>query len=112
MLDNFEHLLPAAATVAELLTRAPRAQIVVTSRTPLKLRGERQYPVEALTVPSLQFGSWEELQANESVQLFVDLAVTADPDFTVRRHNAIAVAGICRKLEGVPLAIELAAPRE
>lgn len=111
VLDNFEHLLPAAATVADLLARAPRARIVVTSRTPLKLRGERQYPVEPLTVPSQHYHSWEELRSIESVQLFIDLAVSAVPTFVLQRQNAIDVAGICRKLEGVPLAIELAAPR-
>ena len=111
MLDNFEHLLPAATIIAELLSRAPRVRIVVSSRTPLKLRGEQQYPVEPLAVPSAQFDHWEELQASEAVQLFVDRAIAVVPTFALGSDNAAAVAGICRKLEGVPLAIELAAPR-
>jgi predicted ATPase/class 3 adenylate cyclase len=111
VLDNFEHLLSAAASIAELLERAPLARIVATSRTPLKIRGERQFLVEPLTVPSEAFDSWEAIQASEAVQLFVDRAMTAAPAFALDRHNGEAVAAVCRKLEGLPLAIELAAPR-
>lgn len=110
VLDNFEHVLTAASLVADLLSQSPQVRIVVTSRIPLKLRGERQFPVEPLAVPSASFDTWEELQASEAVQLFVDRATTALPEFTFGVHNADDVAGICRKLEGLPLAIELAAP--
>ncbi len=111
VLDNFEHLLPAATSIAELLSRVPRLRVVVSSRTPLKLRGERQFPVEPLAVPSANFDQWEEVQTCEAVQLFVERAIDVIPTFELGSDNAGAVVGICRKLEGIPLAIELAVPR-
>lgn len=110
VLDNFEHLLPAADTVAELLARLPELRVVVTSRGPLQVRGEWQFPVEPLSMPGSVFESWEELIACESVQLLVDRVADFVPHARLGAGDSPAVAGICQKLEGVPLAIELAAP--
>ncbi|MCA9858460.1 MAG: AAA family ATPase, partial [Thermomicrobiales bacterium] len=111
IIDNVEHLLPAASDVADLLRRISDMRIVATSRIPLRLHGERQYPIEPLAVPPDDYSSWEELKATEAVQLFLDRAIHALPSFGVEPRQATAVVGICGKLEGLPLAIELAAPR-
>ncbi|TMA23558.1 MAG: DUF4062 domain-containing protein [Deltaproteobacteria bacterium] len=96
----------------ELLTRCRGLQILVTSRTVLRLRAEREYPVRPLTVPA--FSSHppiEQLASLPAVQLFVDRARAVRYDFALTNDNALAVAGICRRLDGLPLAIELAAAR-
>lgn len=112
VLDNFEHLLPAASVVPELLSGARGLRIVVTSRSPLRVSCEQECPVHPLTLPEPDgTGSPQALAACESVQLFAARAAAAEPSFTVDDHNASAVASIVRKLDGLPLAIELAAAR-
>lgn len=106
ILDNFEHLAPAAADVADLLAMAPSVSILVTSRSPLRLRGEREIVVPPLALP----GPGQGLD-NPSVQLFVQRATAIDSSFCLTEANADDVASICRRLEGLPLAIELAAAR-
>jgi predicted ATPase/DNA-binding SARP family transcriptional activator len=110
ILDNLEQVVQAAPDLAELLARCPRIAIVATSRTVLGLRGEQEYPVPPLPVPS---GTElrEDLAACPAVALFVDRARAVRPGFTLTESNAATVAEICRHLEGLPLAVELAAAR-
>ena len=107
VLDNFEHVLDAASLVAELLAQCPQARVLVTSRAPLRLAGEHQFPVPVLPVPD---GTVGELARLPAVTIFEQRARTATPDFAVTPDNAEIVAAICRRLDGLPLAIELAAP--
>lgn len=112
VLDTFEHVLPAAEAISHLLTACPRLTILVTSRAALHLAAEHEYPVPPLPVPtpvhSLQI---EALSQYEAVQLFVQRVQTVKPDFQLAESNASAVAETCRRLEGLPLGIELAAAR-
>ena len=112
VLDNFEHVLDAAPTVATLVASATNVGVLATSRAPLRLRGEREYPVRPLETPALTRvpETWE-VAENPAVNLFVERARTIVPDFTLGRSNVAAVATICRRLDGLPLAIELAAAR-
>jgi predicted ATPase len=112
LLDNFEHLVQAAPTVAELLAMAPNLKILVTSRAALHVYGEHEFPVPALAVPDLRcIPPVEVLSQYPAVALFVQRAVAAKPDFELNRQNAPAVTEICTRLDGLPLAIELAAAR-
>src|SRR5712664_599681 len=112
LLDNFEHLIQAAPTVAELLAMAPNLKILVTSRAALHVYGEHEFPVPALAVPdSRSMPPVEVLSQYPAVALFVQRAVAAKPDFELNRQNAPAVTEICARLDGLPLAIELAAAR-
>ena len=112
VLDNFEQVSEAAPQIAELLVRAPRISVLVTSRSPLRVYGEREYPVPPLGVPDPRhLPDIETLTAYESVALFVERAMAVRPDFAVTSANAPAVAEICVRLDGLPLAIELAAAR-
>ena len=113
VLDNFEHLVKRGAPlVLSLLTRLPSLTCLVTSRRRLLLPGEREYPVSPLPVPPLGLLDAPETPDQvTSVQLFVDRAQAARPDFQLTRGNAAAVAALCRNLEGIPLAIELVAAR-
>jgi predicted ATPase len=112
VLDNLERLVAAARDLDEVLTRCPGVKILATSRIALRLRGEREYPVPALTLPSASGDlQVEELASSPAIALFVDRARALCPDFALTGENARAVAEICRRLEGVPLAIELAAAR-
>jgi predicted ATPase/DNA-binding CsgD family transcriptional regulator/transcriptional regulator with XRE-family HTH domain len=111
VLDNFEHVLPAAAAVAELLSTCPRLKIVVTSREPLRLRVERRLIVPTLSLPAGSDTSLEQIEGSTAVEMFVDCCRSADPSFTLEPSNAQAVAGICAGLDGLPLALELAAAR-
>ena len=112
VLDNFEHLLGAAPEVADLLAACPSLQILATSRAPLRLRGEQEYPVEPLPVPDLaRVPAVEDVSGVPSVRLLVERAGEASPGFGLTQHNAAAVATICRRLDGLPLALELVAPR-
>ena len=112
LFDNFEHLLTAAPIVTDLLRAGPGLKALVTSREALRLRGEREYQVLPLAVPNLATAGWrEETIRSASVRLFVLRATETQADFSLTEENAFAVAGICRELEGLPLAIELAAPR-
>jgi predicted ATPase len=110
ILDNLEQVLEVARDLGELLARCPGVVIVATSRTVLGLRAEREYPVLPLPAgpPSASAG---EIAAWPAVALFVDRARAVRPEFELTEGNAAAVAEICRRLEGLPLAIELAAAR-
>jgi non-specific serine/threonine protein kinase len=105
VLDNFEHLLVAARSVATWLQACPRLTVLVTSRTPLGLPGEQLYQVPPLRLPEAGAGT----DTAEAVRLFVDRAHGVRADFRLTAQNAGAVAEICRRLDGLPLAIELAA---
>ncbi len=112
ILDNFEQLVSAAPVVSELLTEAPQIKVLASSRIPLKLKGEREFPVPPLALPPARDASTpEELANNEAVHLFVERACAVQPRFTLTEENAAVVAEICRRLDGLPLAIELAAAR-
>lgn len=112
VLDNFEHVLSASPLVTELLAAGPRLQVLVTSQALLHVRAEREYRVEPLAVPTVSgVQDLESLEHTPAVALFVERARTAKPTFALSAENAEAVAGICRRLEGLPLAIELAAAR-
>ena len=113
VLDNFEQVISAAPVTAELLDACPDLTLLVTSREPLHVRAEHIYPVPPLGVPKIVRGpvSAEQIDGIESVLLFVDRARAVRPDFAVTDDNAAAVAEICRRLDGLPLAIELAAAR-
>jgi predicted ATPase/DNA-binding XRE family transcriptional regulator len=111
VLDNVEHLLEAAPEVAALLTVCPALKILATSRAPLRLRGEQEYPVEPLAVPDpAQALDAENVAASPAARLFVERALEANPAFSLNQ-NAAAVAAICWRLDGLPLALELAAAR-
>jgi predicted ATPase/transcriptional regulator with XRE-family HTH domain len=112
VLDNFEHVMAAAPNVAALVRDCAHLRVVVTSREPLRVRGEREAPVNPLPVPDAdRFVTPEDLQANPSVALFVRRASDVRPDFRLTDANAAQIAEICRQLDGLPLAIELAAAR-
>ena len=112
LLDNFEHLVQAVPTVAEILAAGPNLKILVTSRAALHLYGEHEFPLPPLLLPdSRSMPSVEVLSQCPAVALFVQRAAAARPDFELNRENASAVAEICARLDGLPLAIELAAAR-
>ena len=112
VLDNFEHVLQAAPAVADLLVICPNLEMLVTSRAPLLVRGEQEYPVSPLELPSSTLSPEpEEVAGSPSGRLFVERARAAFPAFELTRENAIAVAAICWRLAGLPLALELAAVR-
>ena len=112
LLDNFEQLIPAAPVVAELLASASSLKVLVTSRILLNLRGEHELPIFPLDTPDLaDLPSLKSLAKNESVQLFVERAQSTQPKFNLTEDNAPTVAQICQRLDGLPLAIELAAAR-
>ena len=112
MLDNFEQVVDAAPIVAELLLAAPQLRLLVTSRAALRLYGEREYPVPPLDLPDRRSEtSATHVAQFEAVRLFVDRASAARPDFALDDGNAADVAEICQRLDGLPLAIELAAAR-
>jgi len=112
VLDNFEHVLEAAAGVAELLRVCHDLTLLVTSRAPLNIRGEQEYMVPPLELPITGHEQEPaEVARVPSVQLFVWQARQKDPAFALTRDNAAEVAAICRRLDGVPLALELAAAR-
>jgi predicted ATPase/transcriptional regulator with XRE-family HTH domain len=112
LLDNFEHVIPGAPVLAELLALAPGLKVLATSRALLHLYGEYEFPVHSLALPD----PGEPLQAEglaryEAVRLFTERAIAAKLDFAITDENAALIAGICIQLEGMPLAIELAAAR-
>ena len=112
ILDNLEQVVQAALGLGELLARCPQVVILATSRTVLGLRGEREYPVPPLALPADPATvPLEELESSPAVALFVDRARAVRPGFALTEGNAAMVAEICRRLEGLPLAIELAAAR-
>jgi predicted ATPase/DNA-binding CsgD family transcriptional regulator len=121
LLDNFEQVLIAGPAVTQMLKAAPGLKVLATSRELLRLSGEHDFPVPALSLPPVltpqgDSGRYtplppESLGDYEAVQLFVQRAVAYRPDFVLSEENAYIVAAICRKLDGLPLAIELASPR-
>ena len=112
LLDNFEQVLPAAADVVSLLNDLPDATFLVTSRARLRVRGEHVFDVDPLGLPSDPAeASADEIIEAPAIRLFLDRARAADPRFDVTSDNAHDIARICLALEGVPLAIELAAAR-
>jgi predicted ATPase/class 3 adenylate cyclase len=112
LLDNFEQVLEAATAVTELLAGAPGLKVLATSRAPLGLYGEHVFPVPPLSMPDLKSPPpLERFTQYEAVGLFVERARAVKPDFKVTNESAPAVAEICVRLDGLPLAIELAAAR-
>jgi predicted ATPase len=112
LLDNFEHLIQASPVVAEILATAPNLKILVTSRAALHVYGEHEFPVSPLALPdSKSMPSLEVLSQFPAIALFVQRAAAAKPDFELNAENARAVTEICGRLDGLPLAIELAAAR-
>ncbi len=112
VLDNCEHLLPACARLANrLLEECPQLQILATSIQALGITGEVIWPVAGLSLPPTLY-DWAELpRQSEAVQLFVDRTRQVRPDFELNERNAPVIAQICKKIDGLPLAIELAAAR-
>jgi predicted ATPase len=110
VLDNFERLLAAAPLVAELLAAAPRVRVLATSRTLLRLGAEHEYLVPPLAVPS-EAADLAALARNDSVSVFIARARALEQSFLLTDANAAVIAAICRRLEGLPLALELAAAR-
>ncbi|MFG6402106.1 DUF4062 domain-containing protein [Microbacterium sp. P04] len=110
VVDNMEHLLAASDDLVHLITALPRLQVLVTSRSPLRVRAERIFELGALTVPSADADT-DDAEAASAVELFVQRAQAVRPDFGITKDNCAAVAGIVRAVDGVPLAIELAAAR-
>jgi len=112
LLDNLEQVVAAASDVAGLIESCPGLRIVTTSRTPLRIAAEREYPLAPLELPPLlDRDSTESLLAYPAVALFVERATTAKGSFELTPENAGAVAAVCRRLDGLPLALELAAAR-
>src|SRR2546421_4478762 len=113
VLDNFEQLLPEAAGFpSTLLTLCPELKVIVSSRAALRAYGEQEFPVEPLLIPdSTTHPSLETVSQFEAVKLFIERAMAAKPDFHATNENAPAIAGICERVDGLPLAIELAAAR-
>jgi non-specific serine/threonine protein kinase len=112
VLDNCEHLVGVTADVAAtLLTACPAVQVLATSRVPLRVRVEHVLPVPPLVVPKSTVTSLADVGSASAVMLFVQRCRAADPAFTLTEANALAVAEICQRLDGLPLAIELAAAR-
>jgi predicted ATPase/DNA-binding SARP family transcriptional activator len=112
VVDNFEQLLPAAPFIGALVVACPKLVVLATSREPLALAAEESYPVSPLALPSPGIpDDAETLAAVDAVALFSERARAHDPDFSLDDGNAAVVAEICRRLDGLPLAIELAAGR-
>jgi non-specific serine/threonine protein kinase len=112
LLDNFEQVIAAAPHISGLLMGAPSLTVMVTSREPLRVSGEREYPVGPLSLPvDATAFSQDELSQLDAVRLFTDRARAVLPSFALTSENAGAVIEICRRLDGLPLAIELAAAR-
>ena len=112
VLDNFEQVIAGAGTLAELLAQAPRVKLIVTSREPLRIAGEQVFPVPPLGLPDPRRAvAPAALSDFASVRLFVDRAQSVQPGFRLTTQNAAEVAELCVRLDGLPLAIELAAAR-
>jgi DNA-binding CsgD family transcriptional regulator/tetratricopeptide (TPR) repeat protein len=112
VLDNLEQLPAAGSVIAELLAASPGLRVLATSRAPLHVRGEHEYPLAPLQLPGpVELASLDDLAEVEAVKLFVERARAIDPAFALTSDSAVAVAGICARLDGLPLAIELAAAR-
>jgi transcriptional regulator with XRE-family HTH domain len=110
VLDNFEHLLDARPFVSGLVAAHPAVRILVTSRAALNVRGERRYELSPLQIAAPGESDPASVARDPAVQLFVERVRDVRADFSLTRDNAAVVAAICRKLDGLPLALELAAP--
>ena len=111
LLDNFEQVMAAAPLVSDLLAASPGLRVMVTSREALRLSGEHEYSVPPLSLPPVEAPSLQTVSDSEAVSLFVQRVQQLLPRFTLNADNAQAIAEICRRLDGLPLAIELAAAR-
>ncbi len=112
LLDNMEHVITAAPWLAELLQQCPTLTLIVTSRIPLRIRGEQHIPIRPLDVPTVDSEhSLEELAHTPAVMLFVERVQAIQPSFALTDQNKDAVVAICQRLDGLPLAIELIAAR-
>ena len=111
LLDNFERLLDAGASLTRLLGACPRLKVLVTSRVVLRLRGEHRYEVPVMALPPPGYRPSAEVDRYEGIHLFAERARAARSDFEVTADNTPAVMELCRRLDGLPLAIELAAAR-
>jgi predicted ATPase/DNA-binding NarL/FixJ family response regulator len=113
LIDNCEHLLDECKLLAERLLAATQVNILATSREPLRVIGERLYPVAPLTLPpsSISVDDADDLSQFEAIQLFVERARSILPAFALKPDNALIIATLCRRLDGIPLAIELASAR-
>ena len=112
VLDNFEQLIPAATVATQLLEASPSLRVIVSSRTVLRVYGEQEYQVPPLAIPDLRaLPGLTALSQFEGVRLFIERAIAVKPDFQATNENAPAIAGICQRVDGLPLAIELAAAR-
>jgi predicted ATPase/tRNA A-37 threonylcarbamoyl transferase component Bud32 len=111
LIDNFEHLLGAAPLLAELLAQTTELKILVTSRAALHVQGEKEFALPPLALPDKPTLSLSSLQESPAIALFVQRAAAVKPGFTLTSDNASAVTEICSKLDGLPLAIQLAAAR-
>jgi predicted ATPase/class 3 adenylate cyclase len=111
VLDNFEQVVEGASVVADLLRSAPNLTVIASSRAPLRIAGEQEFPVPPLSLPPAGARDPETLVASEAVRLFVERAMAVRPDFALTDENGLHVAEIVRRLDGLPLAIELAAAR-
>ena len=112
VLDNFEQVADAAPDVAEMLVGCPALTVLATSRSRLHIAGEREYPILALTIPGPDhLPAFDHLIKFEAIRLFAERAQAVQPDFALTAESAPIVAGICQRLDGLPLAIELAAAR-
>src|SRR5579863_2856456 len=112
LLDNFEHLVSAAPVVAQMLTAGPKLKVVVTSQAPLHIYGEHEFPVPPLALPDPKsIPPLQVLSRLPAIELFVERAQAVKHQFALTKENAPVVAAICSRLDGLPLAIELAAAR-
>jgi predicted ATPase/DNA-binding XRE family transcriptional regulator len=112
VLDNCEHVLEGVAEISSLLEDCPRLAVLATSRAPLRVRGEQEYPVAPLALPAFDHAlTQEEALRSPAVRLFVERAQAASAGFALTDETAPEVAAICGRLDGLPLALELAAPR-
>jgi predicted ATPase/class 3 adenylate cyclase len=112
VIDNFEHVIDAAPVIGTLLERCPHLHVLATSRQPLGLRGEQEFPIAPLALPDAGYTSDQDvLIESPAIQLFVDRARARRPGFRLDERTTPAVVELCRRLDGIPLAIELAAAR-
>jgi predicted ATPase len=112
VLDNFEQILPAAPVVGQLLGASATLKVIASSRAPLRIAGEQEFPIPPLDLPNPErLPSLEVLSQSDAVRLFIERAMAVRPDFRVTAENAATVAEIVYRLDGLPLAIELAAAR-
>jgi predicted ATPase/DNA-binding XRE family transcriptional regulator len=112
LLDNFERVLAGAPDIATLLAASPGLAALITSREPLHVRGEHEFPLLPLAVPEADYPlTVAELGQVPAIMLFLERAMASVPDLALSTNNAAAIAAICRRLDGLPLAIELAAAR-